>query len=104
MFSRWRRYDKERFYLETGATSHLGKMVSVPINLTGSKLESSVPRPLFEPGYVDFHFGHTGNWKTYAISADGQRFLIPLSESNRTSELANTPITIVLNWPAGLQK
>ena len=100
-FARWRRDGKELFYMEAAS---FGKIVSVGINATGATLESSVPRPLFESGYVNSGFGHTGPWTTYAVSADGQRFLIPRPESNLTGELANTPITVVLNWAAGLQK
>jgi hypothetical protein len=81
-----------------------GKMVSVEINATGSTVEASVPRPLFDSGYLNLGFGHTGNWNTYVVSADGQRFLIPRPEANLTGELTNTLITVVLNWTAGLKK
>ena len=83
-------------------TTSLGKIVSVGINATGSKFEYSAPRPLFDSGYLNSGFGHTGSWNTFAVSADGQRFLIPRPESGPA--LANTPITVVLNWTAGLKK
>ena len=101
VYARWRRDGKELFYMESLS---LGKMVSVGINATGTTLEFSVPHPLFDSGYVNLGFGHTGNWNTYAVSADGQRFLIPRPEFNLAGDLANAPITVVLNWQAGLKK
>jgi hypothetical protein len=80
------------------------KLLSVEVNANGATLESSVPRPLFESGYINLSFSHTGNWNTYAVSADGQRFLVPRPESSLTGELNSTPITVVLNWTAGLKK
>ena len=100
-FARWRRDGKELFYMDAPFS---GKMFSVEVNATGSTVVASVPRPLFDSGYLNLGFGHTGNWNTYAVSADGQRFLIPRPEANLTGALTNTPITVVLNWTAGLKK
>jgi hypothetical protein len=100
-YPRWRRDGKELFYMETLSRS---KLLSVEVNANGATLESSVPRPLFESGYINLSFSHTGNWNTYAVSADGQRFLVPRPESSLTGELNSTPITVVLNWTAGLKK
>ena len=95
-FPRWRRDGKELFYMDSIS---FGKIVSVTVNVTGSKFESSAPRPLFDSGYINsLVSGHRGQWNTYAVSADGQRFLIPRPESNLTTTLADTPITVVLNW------
>jgi Tol biopolymer transport system component len=94
-FSKWRRDGKELFYLETAS---YGKMVAVTVNSTGSTLEFSSPRPLFDSGYLNSAPGHTGgNYNTYAVSADGQRFLIPRPDS---SNFTNTPISVILNWSA----
>jgi Tol biopolymer transport system component len=100
-YPRWRRDGKELFYMETLSR---GKLLSVEVNANGATLESSVPRPLFDSGYINLSFSHTGNWNTYAVSADGQRFLVPRPESSLTGELNSTPITVVLNWTAGLKK
>jgi serine/threonine protein kinase len=100
-YARWRRDGKELFYMETISR---GKLISVGVNAAGATLEFSTPRPLFDTGYVNLSFSHTGNWNTFAVSADGQRFLIPRPESSLTGELNNTPITVVLNWRAGLKK
>ena len=58
----------------------------------------------FDSGYSNSGFGHNGNWNTFAVSSDGQRFLITRPESNLNGALANTPITVVLNWTAALPK
>jgi serine/threonine protein kinase len=100
-YARWRRDGKELFYMETISR---GKLISVGVNAAGATLEFSTPRPLFDTGYVNLSFSHTGNWNTFAVSADGQRFLIPRPESSLTGDLNNTPITVVLNWRAGLKK
>jgi eukaryotic-like serine/threonine-protein kinase len=100
-YARWRRNGKELFFME--ATTG-GKMFFAGIDSTGGTLKFSAPRPLFDSGYVNQSFGHTGNWNVYAVSTDGQRFLIPRPESNLTGASTNTPITVVLNWTAGLKK
>jgi hypothetical protein len=37
--------------------------------------------------------------QSYAVSADGQRFLL-----NTSPEAGSPPMTVVLNWPALLKK
>jgi hypothetical protein len=80
----------------------LARLFSVHVNATASTFEFSEPRPLFDSRYVNTNFGHTGQWNTYAVAADGQRFLIPRADLDLTSALANIPITVVLNWQAAL--
>jgi hypothetical protein len=47
-----------------------------------------------------FQMPATGRRYSYVVSADGQRFLI-----NRAPEqTTQAPITVVLNWTAGLKK
>jgi len=50
-------------------------------------------KPLFETRALD----PTRN--SFAVSADGQRFLI-----NTDPQTSSAPITVVLNWAAGLKK
>jgi serine/threonine protein kinase/Tol biopolymer transport system component len=94
---RWRRDGRELFYM-SGPTL---KIMSVKINPAGPTFEYSAPIELFDSGYVNFTHGL--NYHTYAVSADGQRFLIPRPESAMT-DAAHSPITVVLNWPAALKK
>ena len=101
-FARWRADGKELFYMERVS---YGKVVAVAVHATGSTFEFSAPRPLFDSGYLNNAPGHTGSYNTFDVSSDGQRFLIPRPEStNLTGALANTPITVVLNWTAALRK
>jgi hypothetical protein len=44
------------------------------------------------------------NWYNYAVSADGQRFLIPRQPSTATGEARQAPIVVVLNWVEGIKK
>jgi hypothetical protein len=102
VFARWRPDGKELFYMTVGS---YGKIAAVAIDATVSTFEFSVPRLLFDSGYLNNAPGHTGNWNTFDVSADGQRFLIPRPEAtNVTAALANTPINVILNWPALINK
>src|SRR5207249_4936797 len=57
MFARWRPDGKELFYMDAVS---FGKIVAVGINAAGSKLEYSVPRQLFDSGYINTSFNHVG--------------------------------------------
>ena len=84
---RWSPDGKELFYLAPE-----GKMMAVPVKTT----------PAFEPGIaVPLFEARTAGYVPYDVSADG-RFLIntPLAaEADATA-----PITVILNWAAGLKK
>ena len=71
-FARWRGDSKELYFLSRGT---FGQMMAVEINATGATLQPGKPRVLFESGYVNLN--HPSNYHTYAVAADGQRFLIP---------------------------
>ncbi len=71
-FARWRGDSKELYFL---SRMTFGQMMAVEINATGSTLQPSKPRALFESRYVNLN--HPSNYHTYAVAADGQRFLIP---------------------------
>ncbi len=86
---RWRRDGSEIFYLAPD-----NKLMAAAVNDKGANFEVGAVKPLFEARFV------TGGRNQYAVSADGQRFLI-----NTTPEQeASAPITVVLNWTAGLKK
>ena len=86
----WRRDGRELYFLSTS-----GSMMAVDVT-SGTTLELGTPRPLFTG--VAFETVPTGH--NYAVSADGQRFLIrkPL----QASELPAT--TVFVNWTAGFEK
>jgi hypothetical protein len=77
-------------------------MISVKVNPAGTTFEYGDPVELFDSGHVNA--GHVANYHAYAVSADGQRFLIPRPESTGGQEAAPAPLTVVLNWTAGLRK
>jgi Tol biopolymer transport system component len=101
LFSRWRSDGKELFYMERGS---YGKIIAVAVHATASTFEFSEPRPLFDSGYLNNAPGHTGNWNTFDVSADGQRFLIPRPDPANSDALASSPITVVLNWATAINK
>jgi hypothetical protein len=61
---------------------------------TGATFEADAPRPLFQTALNVAELR-----QAYAVSADGQRFLM-----NTSLEVASPPMTVVLNWPARLKK
>jgi serine/threonine protein kinase/Tol biopolymer transport system component len=90
---RWRRDGKELFYLSPDR-----KLMAAPL-AAGATLEAGTPKALF-----DVHLLPTGSGAPYAayqydMTRDGQRFLVNTPLGNAT-----VPITVVLNWTAGLKK
>jgi hypothetical protein len=55
---------------------------------------------LFDSQYVNFI--HGVNYNMFAISADGQRFLIPRPASAWAD--MDDSVTVILNWPLLLKK
>jgi hypothetical protein len=88
--AQWRSDGKELFFL-----SPSGAMMAVDVTL-GATIDLGTPRVLFPS--VSFDNVPTGH--NYAVSNDGQRFLIrkPL----QASELPAT--TVFVNWTAGFQR
>ena len=92
---RWRGDGKELFY--AGAD---GMMMAVPIRtVTGPKpsLEPGAPVPLFESHIIATP--QTGGVFQYDVTADGKRFLVVTNFAGATP-----PLTVVVNWHAGLKK
>ena len=88
---KWSRDGKELFYITAD-----GKFMAVPVN-AGATFEAGVPKALFQTIFVGYP---TGGAQHYAVSADSQRFFlnVPVGEG------AASPITVVLNWTAGIRK
>lgn len=80
---RWRGDGRELFYFAGG------KLMAVEVK-AGAALEAGNPRELFKPPLG----------ADYAVSRDGQRFLIATS----AEEDSPSPVTVVLNWTAELKK
>ncbi len=90
---RWSRDGKEVFYLAPDAT-----LMAVSIKSTGSSLEAGVPKALFKAPLL---LG-VGLTRDYDVAADG-RFLINVTNP-ASAESASTPISVILNWSAGLRR
>jgi Tol biopolymer transport system component/tRNA A-37 threonylcarbamoyl transferase component Bud32 len=129
LFPRWRRDGKELYFMSLVS---LGAMMAADIRVSSGSIERDVPHALFQSVYLNS--GHAGGqYNAYAVSADGQRFLIPQFESltafgrgrggviaavtaalpavsaDRHTATASTaqataPITVVLDWTAALAK
>ena len=84
---RWRRDGKELFYLAADQ-----KLMAVAVKGEAS-FEVGTPKVLFQTREL------VGRYR-YAVTTDGQRFLVntPLEEAS------TAPITVVLNWTAGLKR
>jgi Tol biopolymer transport system component len=88
---RWRRDGRELFYI-----SPERKVIAVDIKADASTFEVGTPKALFQtrlPGYPN-----PRNY--YDVSADGQRFLM----NNLSGEATLTPISVVINWMAEVNK
>lgn len=88
---RWRRDGKELFYISSDQ-----KLMAVPVK-SGAGFEAGAPQPLFglDPIYPPL----SGRF-VYEPTADGQRFLVLAS----VGDTAAPPISVVVNWQAGLKK
>ena len=90
---RWRRDGRELYYIANDRM-----LMAVPIR-AGSTLEIGRPEVLFETHTVAGVSRSPSLRQQYDVSPDGQRFLL-----NVPSEETTSPITVVLNWTAGLKQ
>jgi Tol biopolymer transport system component len=97
VFPRWRRDGRELFYMERVSS---GQLMAVDVSSSGSTFEAGTPKELFNSDYINL--AHVANYHTYAVSADGQHFLIP--RPTKVSEATDAPIAVVLNWAEALKK
>src|SRR5262249_47937218 len=77
LYPRWRHDGKELYFLNLIS---LGEMMASEIHFSGSSVSREVPHPLFQS--VFFTSQHSGGqYNAYAVTANGQQFLIPQYES-----------------------
>jgi hypothetical protein len=74
-YPRWRG-DGAELYFMSASGDRPQQMMAVEIRAVASSIQAGAPRALFDTEYVNYH-GTLGNWHAYAVSHDGQRFLIP---------------------------
>jgi eukaryotic-like serine/threonine-protein kinase len=89
-YPRWRRDGTEIFYLTADNTLMAGT-----VNGKASSFQVGVVKRLFQPHIV-------GPRHEYDVSADGQKFLI--NSAPQQNGAGPAPITVVVNWTAGLKK
>ena len=89
-FPRWRSDGKEIFYLAPD-----NKLMAAEVKGQGVNLEVGAARVLF-----DVRPGNPTSGYQYDFNSDGQRFLVNTSMDQKVS----SPITVVINWTAGLKK
>ena len=87
----WRHDGKELFYVSADR-----KMMAVEVKGEGASFEAGAPRPLFDLRVPTF----TGSQAQFAVTPDGQKFLI----ANTAGENKSEPITVALNWTADLKQ
>jgi Tol biopolymer transport system component len=86
---RWRKDEMELFYRATDGT-----LMAAPVHVSGTSMTFGSPAALFR---IDNDFG--ARFYPCDVSADGQRFLV-LAQDNADKP----PLTILINWQAGLKK
>ena len=96
---RWRR-DREELFFRDAAVA--GRTYAVSVESAGDGLRFGIPKFLFETPFSSLT-GHPTAYGLYAVSGDGQRFLIP-SRPSATSDDQVTPLTVVLNWTSALKR
>jgi Tol biopolymer transport system component len=88
---RWRRDGKELFYLAADR-----KLMVVDVKEDANKFEAGSPRALFE---MRVSVGFT-TVSSYEITRDGQGVLV----NTPGEESSPSPLTVVMNWTAGLKR
>jgi hypothetical protein len=73
------------------------KLMAVEVKATAQSFDHGTPQALFESRAESTS---AANW-SYMPSADGKRFLIATPASGRTEA---PPLTVVVNWLAGVKK
>jgi Tol biopolymer transport system component len=85
---RWRRDGKELYY------ENDRRMMAVAVKPKGAGLEFGIPTMLFET-----RIATTSPYNYFAVSPDGQSFYLNLTEQETPP-----PLTVLVNWMAGLKK
>jgi hypothetical protein len=88
----WRRDGKELFYISTD-----GKLTAVPVTTDGPMFSVGAPHALFDVEVAEPNPPYPTD---YAVTADGQRFLV----NTVVDQPTHPALTVILNWTAGLKK
>jgi Tol biopolymer transport system component len=85
---RWRADGKELFFLAPDR-----RLMAVEIRISDGRVEAGLPKPLFPTTIASAY-------TAYAVTGDGQRFLIITERGEAVSQ----PVIVVVNWTAGLKR
>jgi hypothetical protein len=115
---RWRRDGKELYYHSLGPIQNpavsanpvfVGPLFAVAVNGAGASFEYGAPRSFLNARAINLpHSG--GDYHTYGVSADGQRFLyLQFAVPSAATLQSTTPdhpsgLVIAMNWHSALQK
>jgi eukaryotic-like serine/threonine-protein kinase len=88
---RWRRDGRELYFFSEDDT-----LMAAEVEPSPNKFEVSNVRPLFRVNLAPEALERSGS---FDVTADGTRFII-----NASSDEAQPPITLVLNWNVALKK
>jgi len=86
--ARWRPDGKELYFVAPE-----DRFMAVPLRTSGGTIEAATPLPLFAAhvsSALQFNLR-----QQYAVSLDGQRFLV----NKLFEDTVSTPMTLLLNWP-----
>jgi hypothetical protein len=80
-------------------------MMSVELMPAGTALTPTAPRQLFATTMLMYtHPGPMGWWR-YAVSSDGQRFIMPVNpRSTSFNASSSSPMVVVSNWAETVKK
>jgi Tol biopolymer transport system component len=87
----WRHDGKELFYVSSDK-----KMMAVEVKGEGANFDASAPKPLFDLRIPAFNAASA----QFAVSKDGQKFLVP----SMVEEITSVPIAVVSNWTANVKR
>jgi Tol biopolymer transport system component len=87
----WSSDGKELFYVDGD-----GRMITVPVNASGGSFQKGAQTALFQTRM----FGDADVFHEFAVSHDGQRFLV----GTLIGDTKSPRPTVVLNWTAALKK
>ncbi len=93
---RWAGNGRELTFLTVPRGFSAARMMAVPVNPNDATFEFGSPSTLFTVRMLPFPQSTS---RDYDVSPDGQRFLI----GSVVNEARTTPVTIVLNWAAGVK-
>ena len=93
----WHPNGRQLFYRNDRA------VMSVPVTPTGNTFTYGNPRVLFEGSYVP-ESSSPGDARSYALTPDGQRFLMMKEERPPDAGSRATQIVVILNWVEELKR